>query len=138
MRFVLFILALITLPASAGVVPAQNQQQSMPKDKQKAVEMDRTMMAMSSRHMDMGPHMRMSQMRPAGPGDQQRADDIVRKARAAIEKYKDYKVALQDSYHIFLPQVPQNMYHFNNDWYGMEANYRFNPEHPTSLLYESA
>jgi hypothetical protein len=28
------------------------------------------------------------------------------------------------------------MYHFTNYGYGMEAAFHFNPEHPTSLLYE--
>jgi hypothetical protein len=28
------------------------------------------------------------------------------------------------------------MYHFTNYGYAMEARFRFNPEHPTSLLYE--
>jgi hypothetical protein len=32
--------------------------------------------------------------------------------------------------------VPQKMYHFTNYSYAMEAAFRFNPEHPTSLLYE--
>jgi hypothetical protein len=61
---------------------------------------------------------------------------VVEAARKASEKYMDYRVALTDGYEIFLPNVPQKMYHFTNYEYGAEAAFRFNPEHPTSLLYE--
>ena len=81
-------------------------------------------------------HVNVTAMRSVQPGDKERADEIVRVVRQTIDKYKDYKVALSDGYQIFLPDVPQKMYHFNNDWYAMEANHRFRPEHPTSLLYE--
>ena len=57
-------------------------------------------------------------------------------ARKAAEKYTDYKVALADGYKIFLPNLPQKQYHFTNYRYAFEAAISFNPEHPTSLLYE--
>jgi len=137
MKIILYAALLSALAlVSGGSALAQDRQSPMTEDKQKKLEMDGTIMAMSSKHMDMGPHMRMTEMRRLGPGDQQRADEIVRRARQAIEKYKDYKAAAQDGYQIFLPDEPQSMYHFNNSWYAMEADYRFNPEHPTSLLYE--
>jgi hypothetical protein len=87
-------------------------------------------------HMDMGPHMKMTALRPAKPGDAARAKDVVEAARKTSEKYLDYHVALNDGFKIFLPNVPQKMYHFTNYGYAMEAGFRFNPEHPTSLLYE--
>jgi hypothetical protein len=87
-------------------------------------------------HMDMGPHMKMTALRPSKPGDAARAQQVVEAARKASEKYTDYHVALDDGFRIFLPNVPQKMYHFTNYRYGMEARFRFNPEHPTSLLYE--
>jgi hypothetical protein len=87
-------------------------------------------------HMDMGPHMKMTALRPTKPGDAARAQEVVEAARKASEKYVDYHTALADGYKIFLPNVPQKMYHFTNYGYGMEAAFRFNPEHPTSLLYE--
>jgi hypothetical protein len=87
-------------------------------------------------HMDMGPHMKMTTLRPAKPGDSERAQQVVISARAAAEKYKDFNTALADGYKIFLPNIPQKIYHFTNYSYGMEAAFRFNPEHPTSLLYE--
>lgn len=109
-----------------------------PVDEKIAIQLNNTTHAMSDRHhMDMGPHMRMTMLRPATPEDQKRADEIVAAARAALEKYKDYHAALADSFHPFLPQVKgQRMVHFTNYWYAAEAALRFNPAHPTSLLYE--
>jgi hypothetical protein len=92
-------------------------------------------MAMSGHDMDMGAHMFMTELRPSNPGDQKRAAEIVAELRPAIEKYKDYKVALAEGFIIFLPDVPQPHYHFTNYRYGGEAQTTFNPAHPTSLLY---
>ena len=91
---------------------------------------------MTSHHMDMGPHMKMTELRKPQPGDQERAKLVVEQARRVMEKYQDYHAALNDGFKIFLPNVPQHQYHFTNYWYGFEAGFRFNPEHPTSLLYE--
>jgi len=87
-------------------------------------------------HMDMGPHMKMTALRPAKPGDAARAQDVVEEARKASEKYMDYHVALADGFKIFHPEIPQKMYHFTNPRFAIEAQFRFNAEHPTSLLYE--
>ena len=87
-------------------------------------------------HMDMGPHMKMTALRPAKPGDSARAQQVADAARKAAEKYIDYHTALADGFKIFHPELPQKMYHFTNYGYAMEAAFRFNPEHPTSLLYE--
>jgi len=78
----------------------------------------------------------MTTPRDPKPGDQQRAQAVVDSARRVMEKYRDYHAALNDGYRIFLPDVPQKMYHFTNYTYGFEAASSFNPEHPTSLLYE--
>jgi hypothetical protein len=94
------------------------------------------MHSMEGRHMDMGPHMKMTTLRDPKPGDQEKAEQVVEAARSVAERYRDYKVALADGYKIFLPNLPQKQYHFTNYWYGFEATTRFNPEHPTSLLYE--
>src|SRR6202035_2689272 len=94
------------------------------------------MHSMEGHHMDMGAHMKMTTLRSAQPGDQDKADQIVQAARAAAEKYKDYKVALADGYKIFMPNVPQKQYHFTNYWNAFEASRHFNPEHPNSLLYQ--
>jgi hypothetical protein len=87
-------------------------------------------------HMDMGPHMKMTALRAVKPGDAERAQQVVEAARKVSQKYMDYQVALADGFKIFLPNIPQKMYHFTNYSYGWEAASSFNPEHPTSLLYE--
>jgi hypothetical protein len=87
-------------------------------------------------HMDMGPHMKMTALRQPKPGDAARAQQVVEAARKSSEKYDDYHAALANGYKIFLPNIPQKTYHFTNYGYAMEAAFRFNPEHPTSLLYE--
>lgn len=87
-------------------------------------------------HMDMGPHMKMTALRPAKSGDAERAQQVVEAARKASTKYTDYRAALADGFKIFHPEIPQKMYHFTNYSYAMEAAFSFNPEHPTSLLYE--
>ncbi len=98
--------------------------------------MDHAMHAMASRHLDMGPHMKLTALRALQPGDQQRAEAVVQAARAVMTRYRDYRAALAEGYRIFLPNVPQKMYHFSKWEYGMEAAFHFNPDHPTSLLYE--
>ncbi len=94
------------------------------------------MHAMQSRHMDTGPHMKMTALREPRPGDAQRAALVVDSARKVARKYRDYRTALADGFKIFLPNVPQKQYHFTNYGYAFEARLRFNPDHPTSLLYE--
>lgn len=91
---------------------------------------------MSSHHMDMGPHMKMTELRSLQDGDQQRAEVVVDDARKVMAKYQDYHTALDDGFQIFLPNVPQKQYHFTNYRYGFEASFHFNPDHPTSLLYD--
>lgn len=110
----------------------QSSEQPQPDDKTAAPAMH----AMSSHHMDMGPHMRMTALREFKPGDRERADEIAWTARMTLGKYQDYNVALQEGFKIFLPRVPQKVYHFTNYLYGMEAALHFDPERPTSLLYE--
>ena len=94
------------------------------------------MQAMEGHHMDMGPHMKMTALRSSQPGDDEKAAQVAEAARKAAEKYQDYRAALADGYRIFLPNLPQKQYHFTNYWYGFEAGQHFNPDHPTSLLYE--
>src|SRR5271156_474442 len=137
-------LSSIALPLRAALFQnAQQTQGSMPgmdmgspragRDAEAAKGAD---MAMSGHDMDMGPHMFMTDLRPANPSDEKRAAEILAELRPAIEKYKDYKVALADGFKIFLPDVPQPHYHFTNYAYAREAQMSFNPAHPTSLLYE--
>jgi hypothetical protein len=92
--------------------------------------------AMAGHHMDMGAHMFMTDLRPAKPADEKRAEDIVATLRKSIEKYRDYHVALAEGFQIFHPEVPQDHYHFTNYRYAFEAAFSFNPALPTSLLYK--
>ena len=95
-----------------------------------------SMTSMDHRHMDMGPHMKMTALRDPKPGDADRAAKVAETARQVADKYTDYHTALNDGFKIFLPEVPQKQYHFTNYKYAAEAAAGFNPEHPTSLLYE--
>jgi hypothetical protein len=81
-------------------------------------------------------HMYLTALRPVQPGDQQKADAIVADAKQAMEPYRDYRNALEDGYRIFLPNVKQPQYHFTNYVNGREANWKFDPLKPTSLLYK--
>jgi hypothetical protein len=94
------------------------------------------MRAMEGRHLDMGPHMKMTALRAPQPGDAERAQKIVEAARRVMEKYQDYTVALSSGFNIFHAEVPQKIYHFTNYQFAFEAREKFDPERPTSLLYE--
>ena len=87
-------------------------------------------------HHDPGPHMRMTSLRPQNPDDARRAEQVVETLRPAIEKYKDYRLALADGYKIFLPNLPQPEYHFTNYSDGILAAFAWDPARPTSLLYK--
>ena len=80
-------------------------------------------------------HMRMTPMRPEAPQDTARANETVAQLRSGIEKYKDYHVALNEGYQIFLPNLPQPEYHFTNYWNGFLEGFSFDAARPTSLLY---
>jgi len=81
-------------------------------------------------------HMHMTAMRPQAPEDAARAREIVTQLRAGIEKYKDYRVALNDGYKIFLPNLRQPEYHFTKYVNGFLEAFTFDPARPTSLLYK--
>src|ERR1700681_4211915 len=83
---------LIAVPAVA--LPGQNGKPN-PDSRPDKMEMDQTMMATEAHHHDeMGPHMKMTTVRPIRAGDDERAGAIVQTARRVLEKYKDYKTAL--------------------------------------------
>jgi len=111
---------------------------SMGTDKEKDNNSDPGMNVMHSMEgrMDMGPHMKMTALRPSQPGDAERAQQVVDAARKVSSKYIDYHAALAAGFTIFHPEIPQEIYHFMNYEYGMEARSSLNLEHPTALLYE--
>ena len=87
-------------------------------------------------HMDMGSHMKMTARRAAKPGDAARAQQIVEQARQAADKYRDYHTALSDGFRIFHPEIPEKIYHFTSFANAFQAQFKCDPERPTSLLYE--
>jgi hypothetical protein len=135
---ILLIAGALLLPAFAGA------QEQAPQQKKESGGMARMDMgdaraandAMSDHDMAMSAHMFMTDLRPENAADDKRAAEIVSELRPAIAKYKDYKVALAEGFQIFLPNIPQPHYHFTNYSYAFEAQFAFNPERPTSLLYK--
>ena len=81
-------------------------------------------------------HMHMTAMRAKTPEDTARANEVVTQLRASLEKYKDYHVALNEGYKIFLPNIPQPEYHFTNYYNGFLEAFSFDASRPTSLLYK--
>ncbi len=88
------------------------------------------------RHMDMGPHMKMTSYRPIASSDLAHMNAIVQNAHVCFDKYKDYHLALQDGFQIFTPDVPQDIYHFASPQNFSEAQTTFDLAHPSALLYK--
>src|SRR4029077_2893506 len=124
----LFVVSVLLAAIPGHRAPAaqpQGSQQSSSSQSQESQGMDRSKMSgmdmddakanemhavhdMTRGHMDAhNLHMHMTAMRPATPEDTSRANEIVAQLRSGMEKYKDYHVALNEGYKIFLPNVPQ-------------------------------
>jgi hypothetical protein len=131
--------AAVVLLCAAGLSQAQSQQSN---DNMAGMDTSAdsgsaaAMHCMESHHLDMGPHMKMTELRSVQPGDREKAEQVLQAARLAAGKYQDYKVALAAGFKIFLPDVPQKQYHFTNYCYAWEARNHFDALQPTSLLYE--
>jgi hypothetical protein len=93
--------------------------------------------AMESMAMPMAAeaHLRLSAARAPNAADSARAAALAATLRTALEKYRDVHAAEADGYRIFLPNVPQSVYHYTNWRYGLEAAFGFDPAKPTALLY---
>ena len=89
----------------------------------------------ASRHMNMGPHMKMTPYQPISTPDITRMNAIVQNAHVCFDKYQDYHLALKDGYQIFAPNIPQDIYHFANVQSFAEAQTTFDLAHPSALLY---
>jgi hypothetical protein len=87
-------------------------------------------------HMGMDAHMVMTPTRAATPADIERAHEILSTLRKVLADYHDAQFALDQGYQIFLPTVPQDVYHFT-DYLAAQQEYagNFNPSNPGSLLY---
>ena len=87
--------------------------------------------------MSANPHMRMSPMRVPSAADSARAERIVERARVALAKYKDVRVAERDGYRMFAPNIKiQPVYHFTNLRLAIRERFKFDPAQPSSLLYK--
>jgi hypothetical protein len=92
--------------------------------------------AMGSHMSHMENHMRMTDVRPSTPQDEARAREILESLRSSMVRYRDYRVALAQGMRIFLPGIPQDVYHFTDfAQAGNEYRGRFDISHPGSLLY---
>lgn len=81
------------------------------------------------------PHMVMTAPPPPTAADSARAAQILERLRPTLARFRDYRTALADGFHIFLPNVPQRVYHFTNHRWAIESRFRFDPARPPSLLY---
>jgi hypothetical protein len=83
-----------------------------------------------------GPHMAVTRSRPPTPQDIERAHDVIDTLRRVLTRYRDSRVALSEGYRIFLPTVPQEVYHFT-DYGAAQQEYmgHSDPRFPGSLLY---
>jgi hypothetical protein len=68
--------------------------------------------------------------------DPERVQEVLSRTRAAIERYQNVETAVADGYKLPLAAEKQKIVHFTNYWYGFKAAFGFDPEHPTSLVYE--
>src|SRR5260370_40316890 len=84
---------------------------------------------------DMDPHMGMTKLRPARPGDRARADAILAAAKKAAERYREYRKDEADGYTIFMPDQHQSVYHFIRESSNLGDRERFDPDQPPALLY---
>src|SRR5271163_1795175 len=86
---------------------------------------------------NMALHMSFTALRPANEADNARAAALVSQLQHALAKYKDYHVAEADGFKPFHPEIKQQkVVHFTRNWYGLKASFTFNPDEPTSLLYQ--
>jgi hypothetical protein len=91
---------------------------------------------MGSRMHD-GAHMTMTALRAMSRDDEARANRILKTMRESLAKYQDYKVALAEGYEIYMPDAPQQVYHFASRSLTIgEYQGDYDLAHPGSLLYE--
>lgn len=81
------------------------------------------------------PHVKLTRPRPLAPEDKRRADAILTGLKSGLERYKDYRAAIEDGYQPFLPQLPLREYHFTNYRMAFREAFRFDASRPSSLLY---
>jgi hypothetical protein len=75
-------------------------------------------------------------LRPSNEADRRHAEEIVLQLRAALDKYKDYRVAEEEGFHPLLPGLDVPQHHFANDRFGLIGSLWFRPSKPISLIYK--
>lgn len=80
-------------------------------------------------------HLRWTAKRTADPEDKERAAQVAQALKQAIEKYKDYRVALNKGFRPFLLDVPQPYYYFTKKLDRFKVPLVFDLAQPASLLY---
>ncbi len=99
-------------------------------------EMDHDM-HMGQGMKNMSKHMAYTALRPETAADKARAASIVSDLQRALGKYKDYHAAEAEGFKPFHPEIKnQKVVHFTRNWNALKAAFTFNPDEPTSLLYE--
>src|SRR5437763_9642477 len=96
----------------AALVPLHGQMPTHkpPADDGKAKAEHAIVEAMAQHHMHGTSHLRLTARRSERQGDRERAAAFVAMLRPALERYRDYRVALSHGYEIFFPDVPQGVY----------------------------
>jgi len=103
----------------------------------RAVHAHDDMPGMGAMNEAMNHHMSMTALRPAHPGDRARADAIVTGARVAMKRWPDVSSVEAAGYVKFAPGVSLPIEHYTNNGYAAAALFgNFNPEHPTSMIFE--
>jgi hypothetical protein len=85
----------------------------------------------------MAKHMAYSPTRPRTAQDSVRSAHIINELRQAIAKYRDVRLAEEDGYKMFAPEIKnQPQYHFTKAGNALRNQFGFDPARPTSLLYK--
>jgi hypothetical protein len=85
---------------------------------------------------NMSLHMAYTDLRPGNDADNARATLLVTDLQHSLAKYQDYHVAEADDFKPFHPEFKQPVVHFTRNWNGLKAAFTFDPNEPTSLLYQ--
>ena len=127
--------ALCAVSMGAARQHAPNRLPGDPSDDGRAHAEEAVAESMATHHMHDSPHLKLTAKRPEQLGDRQRAAAIVAALKPALERYHDYHVALRNGYELFMPQIPQPVYHFANYLEDFAESRRFQPDQATALLY---
>lgn len=83
-------------------------------------------------------HVKWTARWKPSPEDEERAANIIVTLRQGIDKYRDYRVALNKGFRPFLPNLQQPYYYFTKKLDRFKPPLFFDPAQPTALLYRSA